>query len=141
MALIASRNVYLFIVAFTLNLMYNLCFFHQLKNSNCRFELFACVVNELLALNEYLIPERCLPPPHFQLCVSRSVCLSLACSPYLCLALLRAFFVASTRHASAASCIRACERNERTHAAGKSAARRRLERLKIESRQGSAAIS
>lgn len=64
--------------------------FHQLKNSNCRFELFACVVNELLALNEYLIPERCLHSPHFHLsqCVSRSlvrpISVSLCCAPFLC---------------------------------------------------------
>lgn len=115
-------------------------FFHQLTNPNCRLELFACVVNELLALNEYLIPERCLPPPHFHLSLSR----------YLCPARLRAFFLPSivcVRPARGtlrlqAALGRACERAERTYiAAGEAAARRQLERLKIESRQGPAAAT
>lgn len=66
-------------------------FFHQLTNPNCRLELFACVVNELLALNEYLIPEHCLPPPHFHLslCLSlaRPISVPLGCAPFFCPAL------------------------------------------------------
>lgn len=116
-------------------------FFHQLTNPNCRLELFACVVNELLALNEYLIPEHCLPPPHFHLSLARPISVSLGCAPFFCPALC----VCGQHEARFGCKLHSGGRAngaERTYiAAGEAAARRQLERLKIESRQGPAAAA